>query len=93
MKRIAFIAHREYRQHLRTRGFWIGLLLIPLIMVASTVIPLLLDEDKGGDAMLLADLSGRFTPALERAIERDYQKLVLRQQFKDYRLPTAQAAE
>lgn len=79
MKRIAFIAHREYRQHLRTRGFWIGLLLIPLIMVASTVIPLLLDEDKGGDAMLLADLSGRFTPALERAIERDYQKLVLRQ--------------
>jgi len=78
MRRLCIIAIREYRQHLKTRGFWIGLLLIPFIMIASTVIPLLLDEDKS-DAVLLADLSGRYAPALQHAVERDYQKLVLRQ--------------
>jgi ABC-2 type transport system permease protein len=78
MRRILLIAQREYRQHLKTRGFWIGLLLIPVIMVASTVIPLLLESEQGGDAVLLADLSGRFQPAIERAVERDYQKSLLR---------------
>jgi len=78
MRRALLIAQREYRQHIRTRGFWIGLLLIPVIMVASTVVPMLLDTDKGGDAVLMADLSGRFQPAIERAIEFEYQKLILR---------------
>jgi ABC-2 type transport system permease protein len=74
MRRVLLIARREYRQHLRTRGFWIGLLLIPVVMVASTLLPLLLENEKGGDALLFADPSGRFQPAIERALERDYQK-------------------
>jgi ABC-2 type transport system permease protein len=78
MRRALLIAKREYRQHIKTRGFWIGLLLIPVIMVASTVVPLLLDADQGGDAILMADLSGRFQPAIEQALEREYQKTVLR---------------
>ena len=78
MRRILLIAKREYRQHLRTRGFWIGLLLIPLIMVASTVVPLLLGGEEGGDALLIADLSGRFRPAIEQALELEEQKNILR---------------
>jgi ABC-2 type transport system permease protein len=78
MRRALLIARREYRQHLRTRGFWIGLLLIPLILVASTVLPLLLETERGGDAVLFADPSGRFQPAIERVLERDYQRALLR---------------
>jgi ABC-2 type transport system permease protein len=78
MRRALIIAKREYRQHLRTKGFWIGLLLIPVFMVAGAVVPSLFDSDKGGDTVLLADLSGRFQPAIERALEREYQKTVLR---------------
>jgi ABC-2 type transport system permease protein len=78
MRRVLLIARREFRQHLRTRGFWIGLLLIPAIMLASTVLPLLFDSDKGGDAMLIADPSGRVQPAIERALEREYQKTLMR---------------
>ncbi|MGB8840733.1 MAG: ABC transporter permease [Aliidongia sp.] len=77
MRRVLLIARREYRQHLRTRGFWIGLLLIPLIMMASTVLPLLF-EDKGGDAILVADPSGRILPTIDQALERDYQKILMR---------------
>ena len=78
MRRILLIAKREYRQHLKTRGFWIGLLLIPLIMVASTIVPLLLATDAGGDTLLIADLSGHFRPAIERALELEEQKNILR---------------
>jgi ABC-type Na+ efflux pump permease subunit len=78
MRRALIIARREYRQHLRTRGFWIGLLLIPVIMVVGTVIPSLLDTEHGGDAVLLADLSGRFQPVIEQALAREYQKTLLR---------------
>jgi|HubBroStandDraft_1064217.scaffolds.fasta_scaffold00032_88 ABC-2 type transport system permease protein len=78
MRRAFLIARREYRQHLRTRGFWLGLLLIPAIMVASILLPLLFDPDKGGDAILIADLSGRYQPALEAALERDHQKMLMR---------------
>jgi ABC-2 type transport system permease protein len=77
VRRILLIARREYRQHLRTRGFWIGLLLIPLIMVASTALPLLFD-DKGGDAIVVADPSGRILPAIDQALERDFQKILMR---------------
>jgi ABC-2 type transport system permease protein len=78
LRRALLIARREYRQHLRTRGFWIGLLLIPAIMVVSTVIPVLLESEHGGDAILLADLSGRYQAAIEQAVEQDYQKSLLR---------------
>jgi ABC-2 type transport system permease protein len=78
MRRALLIAGREYRQHIRTRGFWIGLLLIPMIMVASIAIPTLLDAKDTGDAILFADLSGRFQPAIEQVLERGYQKTILR---------------
>jgi ABC-2 type transport system permease protein len=79
MRQIFLIARREYRQHLRTRGFWLGLLAIPFIMVASVAVPLLLDSTgKGGDALLISDPSGQFQPEIEAVFEREYQKLVLR---------------
>src|ERR1700735_2434993 len=47
-------------------------------MVASPLMPLLLEAEKRADALLFADPSGRFQPAIERVLERDYQKSLLR---------------
>jgi len=40
--RVATIARREYRAGVRTRGFWISTLLVPVLMAAMLVLPTLL---------------------------------------------------
>jgi ABC-2 type transport system permease protein len=79
MNGMMLVARREYRQHLRTRGFWIGLLLVPLVIIASTIVPSLLSQaDQPNDALLIHDPSGRFQAAIERNLEREYQRAQLR---------------
>ena len=35
MRKIALVARREYAEHVRTKGFWIGVLAFPLILALS----------------------------------------------------------
>ena len=42
MRKIALVARREYMEHVRTKGFWIGVLAFPLILALSVVVPILL---------------------------------------------------
>ena len=36
---ILVVAKREYLQRIRTKGFWIATLILPLFVVAATVLP------------------------------------------------------
>jgi ABC-2 type transport system permease protein len=62
---IYIIAKREYLQRIRTKGFWIATLILPLFVLAATVLPsLLLAKSKTEQRVVVIDETGRVAPQL-----------------------------
>ncbi len=60
------IARREFRERIRTKGFWFATIGLPLIMVAMTVLPsLFLARSKTHDRLAIVDLTGRLGADLQ----------------------------
>lgn len=78
MKYIYLIAWREYAENAKTRGFWIGLLIVPLIIFGSMQIPIWLQK-KGTPTRyyVLVDQSETLAPVIESRLERAQQRRVL----------------
>lgn len=75
MKYALRIAAREYGEHVRTRGFVIGLLLFPLMLFAGIRAPALLDEfAKPTRAFAVIDEGGGILPVIDAAIERQWKE-------------------
>lgn len=84
MFHIAFlVASREYLENLKTRGFWVGIFLFPLIWTASVKVPMLI-EKKGVPTRYFAvsDPGGRWKSLIEREVDRRYQGEVLDELLK-----------
>ena len=66
MKYIYLIAWREYSENARTKGFWLGLLLVPFIIFLSIQVPVWLQK-KGTPTRyyVLADQSGSLAPSIK----------------------------
>jgi ABC-2 type transport system permease protein len=77
--RYAFlVAWREYAENVKTRGFWIGLFLFPLILFLSVQVPVLLEQRATPVRhFILVDPSRGLAPAIEAALEKSYQRQVL----------------
>lgn len=77
MKYALLVAWREYAENARTRGFWISLLLVPVIIFFSMQVPLWL-EKKGTPVRyyVLVDQSETLAPVIEARLERAYQRKV-----------------
>ena len=77
--RYAFlVAWREYAENAKTKGFWIGLFLMPAILFLSIQVPVLLEEKATPTRhFVLLDKSGSLGPAVESALEKTFQKKVL----------------
>jgi len=58
MRKIWTIIKREYLQHVRTKGFIIGTILGPILMIGIMVIPVLLMVGSGGEKSTLAVVDG-----------------------------------
>lgn len=77
--RTFLVARREFTQHVRTKGFWIGLLILPVLLVVSMVVPVLLEKTKGPRRFAVIDQSGWLLAAVEeRAAAGDAQRLMRR---------------
>ena len=76
MNRALLIAAREYRQIAATRGFWVMLLMIPLIIAVSQFAGRLVTP-KASVAYVLVDASGQYAPAIQHRMELSYQRAVL----------------
>jgi ABC-2 type transport system permease protein len=77
--RFAFlVAWREYAENARTKGFWLGILLVPVIIFFSVQVPIWL-ETKGTPTRhyVLVDQSGTLAPVIEARLERSHQRQVL----------------
>jgi ABC-2 type transport system permease protein len=77
--RFAFlVAWREYVENARTKGFWLGMLMVPAIIFFSVQVPLWLDK-KGPSVryFVMVDQSGTLGKVVESHLERSHQKRVL----------------
>lgn len=77
MKDILLVAGREFRQIIATKGFWVMLLIVPLVIGLSGFASSKLAPTPSV-AYILVDRSGRFADRLEQRLELDYQRQVLR---------------
>jgi ABC-2 type transport system permease protein len=92
--RCAFlVAWREYAENARTKGFWIGLFLLPLILFLSGYVPVLL-ERKGRPTrhFVLVDQSGQFEKTVQDALEKRHQRRVF-DALREYAKKHAQPAD
>jgi len=77
--RFAFlVAWREYAENAKTKGFWLGILLVPVIIFFSVQVPIWL-ETKGTPTryFVLVDQSGTLAPVIESRLEQSHQRQVL----------------
>ncbi len=83
MRVIAIIAAREYLENIKTKGFWLGVLLFPVIFIAIFFFSNKLATSAPTRHYLLIDQSGLYAEAVESAILREHQRRVL-QEFVTY---------
>ena len=66
MRKPFLIAQREIKETLRTKGFWIGVLLFPFIFIMMTVGPQYLERKKSVRTYVVRDSSGWLAREVER---------------------------
>jgi ABC-2 type transport system permease protein len=78
MKYAFLVAWREYAENAKTKGFWIGLFLMPAILFLSAQVPIWLEERATPTrTFVLVDQSGTFSTIIESSLEKTYQRKVL----------------
>ena len=78
MKYTWLVAWREYAENAKTKGFWLGMLLVPAIIFFSAQVPIWLQK-KGTPVRhyVLVDQSDTLAAVVEARLERAHQKRVL----------------
>jgi ABC-2 type transport system permease protein len=77
MNTIFLIAMREFAENVKTKGFWAGILLFPLILIGVFFFQTLLSESTPTRYYLLIDQSDLYGEAVEAAIRQEHQRRVL----------------
>lgn len=77
MTALRLIAWREYKQYITTRGFWLSMLMFPVLLGLGATVPALLENSKPVRHFVLVDQSGRFDAVIDDELERQYQRSVL----------------
>ena len=78
MRNAFLVALREYVENAKTKGFWIGIFMLPVVLFLSVQVPMLL-ERKGTPVrhFVLIDYSGQFEPHINKVLEQQYQRMTL----------------
>jgi ABC-2 type transport system permease protein len=81
MRKPALIAQREILAQIQTKGFWIGIMFFPLIIVLSIAAPIYLERAKSVRTYAVRDSSGWLDAAVQReASASDTRRLLLEAQ-------------
>ena len=79
MNMIRLIAWREYIENIKTKGFWAGILLFPVIFAAMYFLQTALSNSTPTRYYVFIDQTGEYGTAVESAIEREHQRRLLRE--------------
>ena len=78
MKYAFLVAWREYAENAKTKGFWLGLFLMPALLFLSAQVPIWLEQKATPTRyFVLVDQSGSLGPVIESSLEQAYQRKVL----------------
>ncbi len=58
MRNVFRVAAREYRENVQTKGFWVGILIVPILLAASAALPVLFEKTKDPRRYAVVDGSG-----------------------------------
>ena len=84
-KKAYLVARRELVENMRTKAFWIGILVFPVIITLSIMVPMWLEKAKEAREYAVIDNSGWLLEAVEeRATMPDLEK-VFREALERYR--------
>lgn len=65
LENVVVVARREYLQRVRTKGFWIATLILPLFVVAAAVVPsIIMAKSRTEQQVVVVDATGRVAPGL-----------------------------
>ncbi|MFH1999314.1 MAG: ABC transporter permease [Planctomycetota bacterium] len=77
MNKAYLVALREYMENLKTKTFWIGIMIFPLILILSFLVPIWLEKGKDVRYYAVIDKSGWLLDAVEeRAAMPDMEKVL-----------------
>ena len=65
------VATREYLENVRTRGFWVSILMMPFILIVVSIAPMLLSDAEGEARYAVIDQSGWVERAVAARIVHD----------------------
>ena len=66
---ILLVGQREFAENAKTKGFWIGLFLFPVIIFVSIFVQKLMEESTPTRHYVVVDQSGAFDEAIDEAME------------------------
>ena len=77
MRYMLLIALREFAENAKTKGFWIGIFMLPLIMAIGIGVSGSLARAEPSRYFVVVDKSGAFAEPIEHSIEWAHQRSVL----------------
>ena len=84
MRKSFLVAQREILEQLKTKGFWIGIFLFPVLIILSVAGPVYLERAKSIRTYAVQDSSGWLADAVEReAAVADTRRLLLEAQRRE----------
>ncbi|MCE9595552.1 MAG: ABC transporter permease [Planctomycetes bacterium] len=83
MRNAWLVAAREYGENVRTKGFWIGICVFPVLITISIKAESWLERVKPTRNFVVVDQSGKFDSAIETALARLEEKAIARE-FQSY---------
>jgi ABC-2 type transport system permease protein len=72
MKYSLLVAIREYLENAKTKGFWIGIMLFPVMIFIGIQVPRYLEKVTPVREFILVDQSGLYEGVIEKAVQRDF---------------------
>lgn len=97
MRNAFLVASREYGENARTKGFWVNLLMFPVLLLVSIKVPEFLQEKaKPVRNYVLVDQSGEFDAAVQAGMDRQHGLKVMQALLKHaqiYADPAKQAEQ
>lgn len=77
MRNVYLVGLREFLENVRTKGFWLGMLVVPILITASASVGRLLERSKPTRNFVLVDPAGTFETAVARALDSIHQRAVV----------------
>lgn len=79
LRKVRLVAVREYLSNVKTKGFWIGVLIMPVIFVASVAIPIWIEKSKDTKVYGVLDETGWLAQEVDARIQaEDLERLFTR---------------